>query len=588
MANSKIELDDMITVGTLADKLLIPVSSLITELMKNGVLATVNEKIDFDTAQIIVNELGLDVELTKKESIVKENIQKNKSIISASAKIRPPVVAVMGHVDHGKTSILDAIRGSNNASQESGGITQHISAYQIKHNDRSITFLDTPGHEAFAAIREHGAHLTDIVIIVVAADDGVKPQTIEAIRFAKSAGSKIIVAINKIDKEGADVIRVKQQLSEHGLTTEEWGGDTIVCEVSAKNKQGIDNLLDMILLVSDVEEIKADYDIPAQGLVIEAHLAKGRGPVAVLLVEAGILKVGDFLVAGSSYAKIRTLEDTNNKAIDEALPSMPVKISGLKNLPEFGEEFRVFKTEKEAKNYSLDALNKSKQDLSSSNMTGSDLIRIINKNNETKELNVLVKADVKGSLTSVMDSLKSLDTNEVAVRFVGSGVGQIVDNDVHLAGPSKAIIYGFNVNIAKNTKLIADREHIEVRLFNVIYELIDDVKSELTKLLAPEIVETILGKLTIKGIFKTTKSELICGGEVIQGKLSLPAHARILRSNNLISEVEVVNLKKGSNDAKEVIEGEMCGLDLKTNGKLDVKEGDILELFKREEVKREL
>ena len=589
MANSKIELDDMITVGTLADKLLIPVSSLITELMKNGVLATVNEKIDFDTAQIIVNELGLDIELIKKESALKENIQKSKSALSDNAKVRPPVVAVMGHVDHGKTSILDAIRESNTASQESGGITQHISAYQIKHNDRFITFLDTPGHEAFAAIREHGAHLTDIVIIVVAADDGVKPQTIEAIRFAKSAGSKIIVAINKIDKEGADVIRVKQQLSEHGLTTEEWGGDTIICEVSAKTKKGIDNLLDMVLLVSDIEEIKADYDVPAQGLVIEAHIAKGRGPIAVLLVEAGKLKTGDFLVAGSSYAKIRTLEDTNNNPISEALPSMPVKISGLKDLPEFGDEFRVFKTEKEAKNYSVDAINKSKQNLtSSSNMTGSDLIRIINKNNETKELNILIKADVKGSLTSVMDSLKSLDTNEVAVRFVGTGVGQIVDNDIHLASPSKAIIYGFNVSVSKNTKLIADREHIEIRLFNVIYELIDDVRNEMTKLLAPEVVETELGTLTIKGIFKTTKSELICGGEVIKGKLSLPAHARILRSKNLISEVEVVNLKKGSNDAKEIIEGEMCGVDLKTNGKLDVKEGDILELFKREEVKREL
>lgn len=589
MANSKIELDDMITVGTLADKLLIPVSSLITELMKNGVLATVNEKIDFDTAQIIVNELGLDIELVKKDSVVKENIQKSKATISLNAQVRPPVVAVMGHVDHGKTSILDAIRGSSTVSQESGGITQHISAYQIKHNDRYITFLDTPGHEAFAAIREHGAHLTDIAIIVVAADDGVKPQTIEAIRFAKSAGSKIIVAINKIDKEGADVNRIKQQLSEHGLTTEEWGGDTVICEVSAKNNLGIDNLLDMILLVSDIEEIKADYDVPAHGLVIEAHLAKGRGPIAVLLVEAGKLKPGDFLVAGSSYAKIRNLEDTNDKPIKEALPSMPVKISGLKNLPEFGEEFKVFKTEKEAKNYSIEIQNKQKQNLSSSsNMTGSDLIRIINKNNETKELNILIKADVKGSLTSVLDSLKSLDTKEVAVRFVGSGVGQIVDNDIHLASPSKAIVYGFNVAIPKNTKLIADREHIEIRLFNVIYELIDNVREEMTKLLAPGVVETELGTLIIKGIFKITKNELICGGEVTKGKLSLPAYARILRSKNLISEVEVVNLKKGTNDAKEIIEGEMCGLSLRTNGKLDVKEGDTLELFKREEVKREL
>ncbi len=589
MANSKIELEDMITVGTLADKLLIPVSTLITELMKNGVLATVNEKIDIDTAQIIVSELGLDIELVKKDtSAVKEVIQKTKTH-SANAKVRPPVVAVMGHVDHGKTSILDAIRGSNMASHESGGITQHISAYQIKHNGRFITFLDTPGHEAFAAIREHGAHLTDIVVIVVAADDGVKPQTIEAIRFAKTAGSKIIVAVNKIDKEGADVIRVKQQLTEYGLTAEEWGGDSVMCEVSAKTKQGIDHLLDMILLVSDIAEIKADYDVWARGLVIEAHIANGRGPIAALLVEAGKLKIGDYLVAGSSYARVKTLEDSDGKPIKEALPSMPVKISGLKTLPEFGDEFRVFESEKEAKNYSVEMQNRSKKALSSSsNMTGSDLIRIINKNKETKELNILVKADVRGSLTSVMDSLKSLDTKKVAVRFVGSGIGQVVDNDLHLVSSSKAIIYGFNVRVSKNTKLIAIREHIDIRIFNIIYELIDDVKNEMTKLLEPEYIETDLGTLIIKGIFKTTKNELICGGEVTKGKLTLPARARLLRSSKLINELEVLNLKKGLNDAKEIIEGEMCGLDLKTNGKIDIKEGDTLELFRTEEVKRAL
>ncbi|HEY1646107.1 MAG TPA: translation initiation factor IF-2, partial [Candidatus Saccharimonadales bacterium] len=346
---TQIEIDDIITVGTLAEKLSIPVTGLITELMKNGVMATVNEKIDFDTAQIIVEELGLGLELVKKTSEDETKFSRIKAKPSAKATVRPPVVAVMGHVDHGKTSLLDKIRESHVVDKEAGGITQHISAYQVEHKGRSITFLDTPGHEAFAAIREHGAQLTDIVIIVVAADEGMKPQTIEAIRFAKKAGVKIIVAINKIDKEGADPNRIKQQLSDQGLLVEEWGGDTVVVEVSAKTGVGVDNLLDMILLVTDIEELKADENVPASGLIIEAHVETGRGPIARALVEAGILKVGDYIVAGSSYAKIRTLEDDKRNNIPLAKPSTPVTITGFKTLPEFGDEFRAYASEKTAK-----------------------------------------------------------------------------------------------------------------------------------------------------------------------------------------------------------------------------------------------
>ncbi len=343
-----IEIEDGITVGTLAEELQIPVTSLIAELMKNGVLATVNERLDFDTAQIIVGELSLEVELARK--VVETSFSRKKQDrTAAGGDIRPPVVAVMGHVDHGKTSLLDAICASDVVRGEAGGITQHISAYQADHKGRTITFLDTPGHEAFAAIREHGAHLTDVVVIVVAADDGIKPQTLEAIRFANKAGVKIIVAINKTDKEGADVNRVKQELADQNLLIEEWGGETIVVEVSAKTKENIDKLLDMVILVADVEDLRAETKTPATGLIIEAHMEQGRGPVAVALVESGTLSKGDFVVAGGTYAKIRNLESTSGRPFAAAGPSTPAILTGFKVLPEFGDEFKVVKTEKEAR-----------------------------------------------------------------------------------------------------------------------------------------------------------------------------------------------------------------------------------------------
>lgn len=584
----KIEIEETITVGSLAEKLSLPATRLIGELMKNGIMATINERIDFDTAQIVVGDLGLDVELTKISTTSAAPAAHSKRVASEKAVSRPPVVAVMGHVDHGKTSLLDAIRTAEVAKGEAGGITQHISAYQIDHNGRPITFLDTPGHEAFAAIREHGAHLTDIVVIVVAADDGIKPQTLEAIRFARKANVKILVAANKIDKEGANVDRLKQQLAEQDLMVEEWGGDTILQEVSAKTGQGVKELLDMILLVTDVEDLKAEVDVPARGLIIESHMETGRGAIANALVEEGVLKPGQFVVAGSTYARIRNLENSDSKPIKEAGPSTPVVITGFKQLPEFGDEFEVVKNEKEARQLVQKAVENRKAAAGHLDMNSSELIRMINRNNEVSELNVILKADVQGSLASVVDSLKSLDTEEVAIRVVGSGVGAINENDVRMAHTSNAIIYGFNVELPANIKRLAMRDKVTVRQYRVIYELIDDAREELGNLLAPEIVENSTGRLVVKGVFKTTRTDIICGGEVTKGKLVVPSLARIYRADDMLGEVNVINLKRGPQEAKEIFEGEMCGVELTTTSRIDLAEGDKIEFFSRETVERHL
>lgn len=585
-----VEVENMITVGVLADRLMIPVSRLIGELMKNGVMVTVNEQIDFETAQIIVEELGLDVMLQKQLSTTKVHLPGHNKVTSGAAAIsRPPVVAVMGHVDHGKTSLLDAIRGAKVASSEVGGITQHISAYQVEHNGRKITFLDTPGHEAFAAIREHSAHLTDLAIIVVAADDGVMPQTIEAIRFARKAGARLIIAITKIDKEAANPNLVKQQLSEQQVLVEEWGGDVVVVEVSAKTGDGISKLLDMILLVADLEDLRADRDGRASGLIIEAHIEQGRGPVAHALVQGGILRKGDAVVAGATYGKIRNLESADGLAIEDATPSTPVIMTGFKQLPEFGDEFIVVENEKSA-HILIEEHRAGKKGRSGmkQGLTSGELLSIINRSRDTTELNVLIKADTQGSLTSVVDSLKTLDTQEVVVSFVGSGIGQITDNDVRMAASSRALIYGFNVLVPSNVKQLASRQMVSIRLFNIIYELIDDVRAELAALLTPQLVEVELGRLIVRAIFKTTKTEIICGGEVTKGKLELPALASIMRGSEKLAEVEVTTLKRGPVDVKEVLEGEMCGLSFHTKRRIDLLEGDRLELFRREVISRRL
>jgi translation initiation factor IF-2 len=586
----KIEIGETITVGALAEKLSLPATKLITELFKNGVMVTINEKIDIDTAQILIDELEIDVELIA-ESSTKESqeIGKKEYELSSKAIVRPPVVAVMGHVDHGKTSLLDVIRSDNIAQREAGGITQHISAYQVKKNDRLITFLDTPGHEAFAALREHGAHLTDVVIIVIAADDGIKPQTLEAIRFARKAGSQIVIAITKIDKEGANIEKVKQQLVEQKFVPEDWGGDTVIVPVSSKTKEGVDKLLDMILLVSDIEEFKADIDVPGQGLIIESHMEKGRGPIAIALVQQGSVKKNNYIVAGSTYAKVKVLEDTFGIELQKAGPSTPIIIIGFKSLPQFGDCFEVVKNEKIARQKSADSAKLSEQINNRTGMTSNELIRLINQKTSINELNVIVKADVQGSLTSVIDSIKTLDTDEVAIRVVGSGVGAINENDIRMAATSNAVIYGFHVTMPTNVKRLAAREKVNTRLFKIIYELIDDAKQELSKMLIPEEVITNVGRLIVRGVFKTTKTETICGGEVTKGKLVKPSYATVSRHDKVVAkDLEVSSLKHGPTDTNEVLEGEMCGMSLKTENRLDLQEGDRIELFTKEILEREL
>jgi translation initiation factor IF-2 len=579
---------DSITVGELAETLNLPVTTLIGELFKNGIVATINQRIDFETATIIVEELGLDVELQKKEA--SQTLERKVHQLSDNAVDRPPIVAVMGHVDHGKTSLLDAILGTKTTEGEAGGITQHISAYQTVRKNRSITLLDTPGHEAFAALRQHGATLTDVVVIVVAADDGVKPQTVEAIRFAQTANAKIVVAINKMDKETANPQMVKTQLAtEHNLNPEEWGGSTVMVEVSAKTGQNIDKLLDMVLLVADMEELKADIDVPAEGLVIESHMETGRGSVVGLLVEQGELRPGHFLVAGTAYGKVRTLLDFAGKTIKSAGPSTPVTVTGFKELPQFGDVFTLVKNEKEARLASEQARLERERNAASTNVTGADLLKMMSQKHDSQELNVIIKADVQGSLTSVMDSLRLVETGgQINLRIVGSGVGNISESDIRLAEGGETIVYGFNVDLPPAVKRLAMRDKVQVRIFRVIYELLDDARQSMEAMLAPEVVETEVGALTIKGIFRTLKDEVIVGGEVTTGKVTANILARVKRGDEQIAEVEVVSVQRQQQEAKEVFEGEMCGMSLKTSKKLLLEEGDKLEFFTRELVKRTL
>ena len=578
---------DSITVGELAEALNLPVTQLVGELFKNGIVATINQRIDFETAQIIVEELKIAVQLRRKEvnSAPVQHLHKP----SAKASLRPPIVAVMGHVDHGKTTLLDTILGMKTVASEAGGITQHISAYQTKRGDRVITLLDTPGHEAFA-VRQHGAVLTDVVVIVVAADDGVMPQTVEAIKFARNANAKIVVAINKIDKEGANIDRVKAQLaSEYQLNPEEWGGDTIMVPISAKTGENIDKLLDMVLLVADMEELKADTDVPAEGLVIEAHMEKGRGSVVNLLVEQGQLKPSHFLVAGTSYGKVRTLANFRGEALKLAGPSTPVTVTGFKELPQFGDVFTVVKNEKIARAQVEQAKIEAERQAASTNVTGADLLKMMTQKHDSEEFDVIVKADVQGSLASVMDSLRLVDTGgAIDLRIIGSGVGNINESDVRLADSSNAIIYGFNVEIPPAVKRLASRDHVRVRTYKVIYELLDDARKNMEALLSPEVVETEVGVLEVKGIFRTMRDEVICGGEVISGKVAPNLLVRVKRGGEQLAEVEVANVQRQQQEAKEVFEGEMCGLSLRTQKKLQLAIGDTLEFFTRELVRRTL
>jgi len=578
---------EMITVSELATTLDLPATKLIGELFKNGIAATLNQRIDFETAQIIVEELGLDVELQKKSAEATPTLKTRE--LSENASERPPIVAVMGHVDHGKTTLLDALLDTKVAEGEAGGITQHISAYQTERNGRKITLLDTPGHEAFSALRQHGAALTDVVVIVVAADDGVKPQTVEAIKFAQTANAKIVVAITKSDKDTADINRVKAQLaSEQNLNPEEWGGDTVMVDVSAKTGHNLDKLLDLVLLVADLEELKAETDVPAEGLVIESHMETGRGAVVSVLVEHGNLAPGKFVVAGTTYGKIRTQTDYAGRPLPVAGPSTPATVTGFKEVPQFGDRFTVVANEKVARQTANTNRLEAEKQAVSTNVTGSDLLRMMSKKTETQDVNVIVKADVQGSLTSVTDSLKLLENDELNVRILSSGVGNISENDIRLAAGSNAVVYGFNVQLPPAVKRLATRDKVSVRMFKVIYELLDDVRTVMESLLSPEVVETEVGELKVLGVFRTARDSVICGGEVLRGKITPNLLVRVKRGGEQVAEAEVVHVQRQQQEAKEVFEGEQCGLELKTTGKLLIQEADRLEFFTRELKKRTL
>lgn len=588
MEEKTIQIAGSITVDELSKALGLSVTEVIGTLFKNGIVATINQKLDFETASIIIDELGLDnIKLERKNTSTKTSDFRRE--LSDKAVPRPPVVAVMGHVDHGKTTLLDTLLHKKTVEKEAGGITQHISAYQLKHNDRLITFLDTPGHEAFAAIRQHGAMLTDIVVIVVAADDGVKPQTIEAINFAKSANAKIIVAINKIDREGADIPRTMADLSQNGLQPEEWGGDITMVPVSAKLNQNLDQLLDMIILTADIEELKADIDIPAEGLVIESHMETGKGSVVNLLVTGGELKTGEFIVAGTTYGKVRTMLDWKGKPKGKATPSTPATITGFKELPNFGDKFVEVKDEKTARKMALLNAQAAANESADSNVTSSDLLRMMNVADNTKTFNVIIKGDVLGSVTSVVDSLRLIDTKgEITLNIVSTGVGDINENDVYMAAGDNTVIYGFNVSVPINISKMAARDNVPIRTYKVIYELLDDAKHEMENLLDAEIVEEDKGKLKVLGVFRTEKTSIIAGGEVLEGNVKPGYLVRIIRNKKFLGEAEVTSVQKEKIEAKELIAGETGGLALGTKSKIELQINDRLVFFTRESKKRTL
>ena len=588
MEEKTIQIAGSITVDELANALGLSVTQLIGELFKNGIVATINQRLDFETASIIIDELGLkNVKLEKKNTATKTSDFHRE--LSDKAVSRPPVVAVMGHVDHGKTTLLDTLLHKKTVDDEAGGITQHISAYQLKHDDRWITFLDTPGHEAFAAIRQHGAMLTDIVVIVVAADDGVKPQTVEAINFAKSANAKIIVAINKIDREGADIPRTMADLSQHGLQPEEWGGDITMVPISAKQGTNLEQLLDMILLTADIEELKADVDIPAEGLVIESHMETGRGSVVNLLVTGGELKTGDFIVAGSAFGKVRTMLDFKGKPKGKATPSTPVTITGFKELPNIGDRFVEVSDEKTARKMALLNAQALANETASANVTSSDLLRMMNVADNSKVFNVIIKGDVLGSVTSVVDSLKMIDTHgEITLNIVSTGVGDINENDVYMAAGGNTVVYGFNVSVPINISKMAARDNVPVRTYRVIYELLDDAKHEMENLLDAEVIEEDKGEMKVLGVFRTEKTSIIAGGEVLKGDVKASYLARVVRDKTYLGEVEVTSVQKEKIDVKELTAGETGGLALKTENKLQLQIGDRLKFFTRELKKKTL
>ncbi len=581
----EIVIPEKLTVRELAEKMKMQPSAIVKKLFLEGTMITVNQEIDYETAAEIA--LGFDIIANEEETVdvigelLKEDEEKEEDMIS-----RPPVVCVMGHVDHGKTSLLDAIRDSRVTDREAGGITQHIGAYVVSINDQKITFLDTPGHEAFTAMRMRGANSTDIAILVVAADDGVMPQTVEAINHAKAAGVEIIVAINKIDKPGANIDRVKQELTEYGLIPEDWGGSTIFVPVSAKTKEGIDNLLEMILLTAEVLELKANSNRRARGLVLEAKLDKGKGPVANVLIQKGTLRLGDYIAAGACAGKVRAMMDENSKRLKEAGPSTPVEILGLNDVPNAGEILVSTDTDKEAKNFAATFISENKNKLiadTKAKMSLDDLFTQIQEGS-LKELNILVKADVQGSVEAVKQSLEKISNEEVVVRVIHGGVGAINESDVVLAAASNAIIIGFNVRPDATAKATAEQEGVDIRLYKVIYQAIEDVEAAMKGMLDPVYEEKVIGHAEIRQIFKASGVGNIAGSYVLDGSFVRNAKVRITRNEEQIYEGALASLKRFKDDVKEVKAGYECGLVFENFN--DIQELDLVEAYVMEEVTR--
>ena len=554
--------------------------------MKLGVMATINQMIDQDTASLVVEELGHRTKL-RSDDVLEERLEESMASYGGTPELRAPVVTVMGHVDHGKTSLLDYIRNSRVAVGEAGGITQHIGAYHVKTDQGMITFLDTPGHAAFTAMRARGAKSTDIVILVVAADDGVMPQTEEAVQHARAAGVPLVVAINKMDKEGADPDRVKNELAAKDVIPEDWGGDTQFVPVSAHSGEGIDRLLESLLLQSELLELKAPEDVPASGLVIESRLDRGRGPVASLLVQQGTLKQGDIVLAGLQYGRVRAMLDENGQPIAVAGPSIPVEILGLDGTPDAGDPFVAVESEKRAREIAGSRQEKQRSSkLARQQAAKLDSMFETMTAGEVQTLNVVVKTDVRGSLEALQSSLSDLGNDEVKVNVVAGGVGGITETDVSLAMTSNAVIFGFNTRADAKARGMAENEGVEVRYYNVIYDLIDDVKAALTGMLSPELREEIVGIAEVRDVFRSPKFGLIAGCMVTEGTVSRSKPIRVLRDSIVIYEGELESLRRFKDDASEVRNGTECGIGVKNY--TDVKVGDLIEVFEVNEVARSL
>ena len=580
-----ITLDGPTTVLDFAHLLGKKTGDIIKKLISYGIMANINQELDVDTLILLGQDFGTQVEtkITKEEILTASD----EPDAPEDLRERPPVVTIMGHVDHGKTSLLDAIRQANVQASEAGGITQHIGAYQVEINNRRITFLDTPGHEAFTAMRARGAQCTDIAILVVAADDGVMPQTVEAVNHAKAANVPIIVAVNKVDKEGANPEKVKQELTEYGLLAEEWGGDTVFAEVSAKTRQGLDQLLEMILLVADVGDLKANPDRKAKGVVIEAKLDRGRGPVATILVQNGTLESGDFIIAGTAQGRIRAMNDENGRQLKQATPSMPVEVIGLSEVPQAGDFFQVVADERLAKQIASERTAVRREEVihSRSRISLEDLFAQI-QTGEVKDLNIIIKADVQGSIEALRSSLDKLSNDEVRVQTIHQGVGGITEADVDFASASNAIILGFNVRPDANARKSAETNQVDIRLYRVIYNAIEDVKSALSGLLTPEIRENIIGRAEVRQVIRVPKVGPIAGCYILDGKIARGCLVRVIRDNIVIHEGNLSSLRRFKDDVREVASGFECGIGIERFQDFEI--GDAIEGFILEEIKREL